>query len=369
MNIALLGFGTVGKGVYEIIRRKATSDTAAINVSHILIYEGHDEKTMDIMTYDYEEILKDPACTTVVEVIGGIEPAHTYILKALRSGRNVVTANKAVVAAHMEEFIETARENDVQFRFEASCGGGIPWIHGLMQAKRIDPISRISGIFNGTSNYILDQMMKKDLDFDVTLKAAQEAGYAEADPSADIDGIDTANKAVISSSLAFETYCRRDFPMSGIRNLKKSDLDWFRERGQSIRLMMLSTAQDDRYCCVVEPMALSVHSLEANVPDNFNLTTLIGDTIGELKFYGQGAGSLPTGNAIVSDLIAICRQEPFDVPAMSEKQFDPSLLRGDYILRANGEIGEFHDMDPVQMHEQYRLTLQEDPDAFLVRLL
>ena len=296
MNIALLGFGTVGKGVYEIIRRKASSDTAAIEVSHILIYEGHDEKTMDIMTYDYEEILKDPACTTVVEVIGGIEPAHTYILKALRSGRNVVTANKAVVAAHMEEFIETARENDVQFRFEASCGGGIPWIHGLMQAKRIDPISRISGIFNGTSNYILDQMMKKDLDFDVTLKAAQEAGYAEADPSADIDGIDTANKAVISSSLAFETYCRRDFPMSGIRNLKKSDLDWFRERGQSIRLMMLSTAQDDRYCCVVEPMARSVHSLEANVPDNFNLTTLIGDTIGELKFYGQGAGSLPTGN-------------------------------------------------------------------------
>ena len=109
MNIALLGFGTVGKGVYEIIRRKASSDTAAIEVSHILIYEGHDEKTMDIMTYDYEEILKDPACTTVVEVIGGIEPAHTYILKALRSGRNVVTANKAVVAAHMEEFIETAR--------------------------------------------------------------------------------------------------------------------------------------------------------------------------------------------------------------------------------------------------------------------
>ncbi|MFR3894318.1 MAG: hypothetical protein ACLTYJ_04270, partial [Merdibacter sp.] len=158
-------------------------------------------------------------------------------------------------------------------------------------------------------------------------------------------------------------------PRSGIRNLKKSDRDWFRERGQSIRLMMRSTAQDDRYCCVVEPMALSIHSLEANVPDNFNLTTLIGDTIGELKFYGQGAGSLPTGNAIVSDLIAICRQEPFDVPAMSEKQFDPSLLRGDYILRANGEIGEFHDMDPVQMHEQYRLTLQEDPDAFLVRLL
>ena len=156
--------------------------------------------------------------------------------------------------------------------------------------------------------------------------------------------------------------------MSGIRNLKKSDLDWFRQRGQSIRLMMLAVAQEGRYCCVVEPMALDAHSLEANVPDNFNLTTLFGDTIGELKFYGQGAGSLPTGNAIVSDLIAIARSEPFEVPQMSEKTFDSALLAGDYVLRAHGEIGEFRNMDPVQMHEQYRLTLQEDPDAFLVRL-
>ena len=166
-------------------------------------------------------ILQDPQCECIVEVMGGIEPAHTYIMKALQAKKHVVTANKAVVAAHYQEFIETAQKQQVQFRFEASCGGGIPWIHSLLQAKRIDLIQRISGIFNGTANYIIDQMVKKDLEFAVALKEAQDAGYAEADPSADIDGIDTANKAMISASLAFDIVCTRDFPISGIRHLTK----------------------------------------------------------------------------------------------------------------------------------------------------
>ena len=363
MHIGLLGFGVVGAGVYDWTRGRAD-----LTVDRVLVRSSK-PGIETISTHSIEDILNDPAIDTVVEVMGGLHPAYEYICAVIEAGKHVVTANKAVVAAYYPQLTALARQHGVALRCTAAVGGGIPWLVNLERCKRLDRVVSVGGIMNGTSNFIMDAMHASPVSFPDILKKAQDLGYAEADPSADIDGIDTANKAVISSSLAFETYCRRDFPMSGIRNLKKSDLDWFRERGQSIRLMMLSTAQDDRYCCVVEPMALSVHSLEANVPDNFNLTTLIGDTIGELKFYGQGAGSLPTGNAIVSDLIAICRQEPFDVPAMSEKQFDPSLLRGDYILRANGEIGEFHDMDPVQMHEQYRLTLQEDPDAFLVRLL
>lgn len=366
MKIAILGFGTVGRGVYEILRQRDTKNTAQLEAAHIFIRKGK-EKTLPIMQDDYEAILQDKECSCIVEVMGGIEPAHTYILQALNAGKHVVTANKAVVAAHLKEFTEAAKANHVQFRYEASCAGGIPWIHSLQQAKRIDPIDEISGIFNGTGNYIIDQMVKHHLDFDVALKQAQEAGYAEADPSADIDGIDTANKAVISASLAFDTYCCRDFPISGIRNLKKSDLDLFLSEGFSVRLMMKAVCSQDSYSCVVEPMLVADASLEAHIPDNFNLTTLHAKTLGELKLYGQGAGSLPTGNAIVSDVIAVAKQECYDEIVMTEKKYDSSLLKGNYRLRVNGTYTKHENVDPQWMHEQYRMALQKDETAFLVR--
>ena len=366
MRIAILGFGTVGKGIYDIIERKDTKDTAQLEVAYIFIRKGK-EKTLAIMEDDYEAILQDPTCSCIVEVMGGIEPAHTYILKALEAGKHVVTANKAVVAAHYKEFMETANAHHVQFRFEASCAGGIPWIHSLSQAKRIDTIKEISGIFNGTSNYIIDQMVKKELDFAVALKQAQDAGYAEADPSADIDGIDTANKAVISASIAFDILCTRDFPISGIRNLQKRDLDYFQQMGYSLRLMMLACCKDDCYACVVEPVLVDKHSLEANVPDNYNLTSLFGDALGTLKFYGQGAGSLPTGSAIIADLIAIIHGEQRDRINIQTKTYDPSLLTGDYIIREANAYHRYEHMDPVQMHACYHAILAKDPDAILVR--
>lgn len=367
MKIAILGFGTVGKGIYDIIERKDTKDTAQLEVAHIFIRKGK-EKTLPIMIDDYEAILQDPSCSCIVEVMGGIEPAHRYIMKALTAGKHVVTANKAVVAAHYKEFMETAAANHVQFRFEASCAGGIPWIHSLLQAKRIDTIKEISGIFNGTSNYIIDQMVKKQLDFSVALKQAQDAGYAEADPSADIDGVDTANKAVISASLAFDIVCTRDFPINGIRHLQKRDLDHFLQMGYSLRLMMIARSKADRYACVVEPMLIEKNSLEANVPDNYNLASLTGDSSGTLKFYGQGAGSLPTGSAIIADLIAIAHGELRDEVTMMEKSFDPSLLSGDYILRQSDTYETYKDMDPMQMHALYHDVLAKDPSALLVRI-
>ncbi len=367
MKIALLGFGTVGKGVYEILNRKDTNDTAQIEIAHILIRKGK-EKKLPIMVEDYDQILQDPQCECIVEVMGGIEPAHTYIMKALQAKKHVVTANKAVVAAHYQEFIETAQKQQVQFRFEASCGGGIPWIHSLLQAKRIDLIQRISGIFNGTANYIIDQMVKKDLEFAVALKEAQDAGYAEADPSADIDGIDTANKAMISASLAFDIVCTRDFPISGIRHLTKQDLHHFLQHGYSIRLLMHACMQKDRYACVVEPTLIKTDTLEANIPDNYNLTSLYGETLGDLKIYGQGAGALPTGNAIVSDVIAIQHKEVPDPVVLTHKTFDTSLLKGDYILRKDKQYQTYHAVDPLWMHEIYREILQEDPAAFLARI-
>lgn len=367
MKIAILGFGTVGRGVYEILQRKETNDTAQLEAAHIFIRKGK-EKTLSVMTDDLDVILEDPECRCVVEVMGGIEPAHTYILKALRKGKHVVTANKAVVAAHLEEFLETARQHQVQFRFEASCAGGIPWIRSLLQAKRIDAIRSISGIFNGTANYIIDQMVKKDLDFETALTQAQAAGYAEADPSADIDGIDTANKAMISASLAFDTICTRDFPIGGIRHLQKRDLQTFLQNGCSIRLMMEARKEEDRYAIAVVPTLIARDSLEANVPDNFNLTTLVGSTLGELKLYGQGAGALPTGNAVVSDLIAITRNEWDDAFVDHHLHYDASLLKGDYLLRENDRYQVYHDVTPQWMADRYREAMTGDAGAFWAKI-
>ncbi len=367
MKIAILGFGTVGKGVYEILTHREQEACAALEVAHIFIRKGK-AKTLAIMRDDIDEILNDPTCSLVVEVMGGIEPAHTYIVKALEAGKHVVTANKAVVAAHFEEFHACAAKHQVQFRYEASCGGGIPWLHALLQAKRIDAIHSISGILNGTSNYIIDQMVKHALDFDTALAQAQQAGYAEADPSADIDGIDTANKAMISASLAFDTLCIRDFPTCGTRRLQKSDLQLFLQKGCSVRLMMQACCQEDRYACVVEPMLLAKDTLEANVPDNFNLTTLTAKTLGELKLYGQGAGALPTGNAVVSDLIAIAKGEQNPPLQLTARRFDDTLLQGDYLLRQNGQFHTYHNVTPTWMHALYREVLQQDETAFLIRV-
>ncbi len=177
MNIAILGFGTIGSGVYEIIEHATTPETKALHVTHILIRKGK-PKTLPYMCDDIETILNDPALDVVVETMGGLEPAHTYILQALQAGKHVVTANKAVVAAYVKEFHECASENDVNFYYEASTGGGIPWIQGLEKALRIDQVNRIHGIFNGTSNFILDHMQRYQATFDEVLKEAQHLGYA-----------------------------------------------------------------------------------------------------------------------------------------------------------------------------------------------
>jgi len=200
MNIAILGYGTVGKGVYEIVK-KASGKTECLHVSHILIRKNK-ERILPEMTDDMGEIVNDSHLDVVVEAIGGIEPAHKYILNALNHKKHVITANKAVIALYLKEFTEAARANGVKFYFEASVGGGIPWIQGLEKALRIDQVSSIEGIFNGTSNFILDQMSKRGQSFSQVLKEAQKLGYAEADPSADIDGIDVANKLSISAEFA-----------------------------------------------------------------------------------------------------------------------------------------------------------------------
>lgn len=274
MNVALLGHGTVGRGVVQIIE----SSVPTLKVTRIL--ELPDRCTEPRMTSNFDDIANDPEITAVVECMGGLEPAHTYILRALDAGKSVVTSNKAVVAAYFQEFVEHAAKSGARLFIEATCGGGIPWIASILKAKRIDKISAISGIMNGTTNYIIEKMRDDAVDFDVALAEAQRLGYAERDPTADIDGIDVKNKTIIGTSVAFGCACQKDIPTTGIRNLKIADLTFLESRGYVVKLLGRATQQDGRYAAAVEPVCMPLRTLEADVPSNFNLVTLDGATIG-----------------------------------------------------------------------------------------
>lgn len=334
MKIALLGYGTVGRGVDEIVRTRVPS----VEVARILELPGR--LTDPRMTSSFDEIVSDPAIELVVECMGGVEPARTYITAALAAGKHVVTSNKAVVAAHFAEFADAARAGGAGLYIEAAVGGGIPWIASVEKVRRIDEVTSFSGIMNGTTNYIVDAMRRHGADFDEVLAEAQRLGYAERDPSADVDGIDVLNKTIISASVAFDVACERNLPASGIRNLRASDLALFAARGRTVKLLGRGVCRDGRYAAAVEPVAVAADSLEASVPSNFNLVTLEGTTVGELKFYGQGAGSLPTGNAIVQDVLDCAtgaRRPAYDFTR--PLSYDPALLRGDYVFRTEAALG------------------------------
>lgn len=337
MNIAILGYGTIGSGVKEILDNAVTTHTKQLHISHILIRKGK-QKTHPCMCDDIQTILQDTTCDLVVETLGGLEPAHTYILQALQSGKHVVSANKAVIAKYLKEFSECAKNHNVKIYYEATTGGGIPWIEGLAKAMRIDEIDRIHGIFNGTSNYILDHMQRYGSDFHEVLAIAQQLGYAEADPSADIDGYDIVNKLRISASLAYDYHIPDTFPVFGIRNITKKDVSYFKTLKRAVRFIAKTRRHQTHYGCVVEPVLFHVESLESNTQDNFNLITLHGNTIGDLKFFGQGAGKLPTANAIVQDIIDILEDVQHLCPTLHNvMQYDETLCLRDYIVRASKE--------------------------------
>ena len=332
MKIAILGHGTVGRGVDEII----TNRLEEVEVARIL--ELPDRLTDERMTSDYSQIVGDPSIDLVVECMGGLEPAHTFIMDALAAGKSVVTSNKAVVAAYFEEFARQARTSGASLLIEASVGGGIPWIASIEKARRIDEVISFYGIMNGTTNDIVDAMVKEGADFEDVLRRAQELGYAERDPSADIDGIDVKNKTIISASVAFDVACTSDFPVTGIRTLTKADLDALRKLGRGVKLLGRGVMEKGSYAVAVEPVAVPLDSLEANVPSNFNLVTFDATTVGELKFYGQGAGMLPTGNAMVQDVLdfAAGRRPSYDFS--SDLAYDPTLLTSDYVFRTKADV-------------------------------
>lgn len=313
INVAVLGYGVVGSGVVEIIKKNYLSISKRagkeIVVKRILdIRDFPDSPNKDIITKNVDDIFNDSDIKVIVETIGGITVAYEFTKRALRQGIHVISSNKELVATHGPELLKLARENSVNYLFEASVGGGIPIIRPLNRCLAANEINSIFGILNGTTNYILTQMKKEGKEFDVALKEAQEKGYAEADPTADVEGHDACRKIAILSSIAYGQFVDyKKVYTEGITKITPIDIKYAESMNSTIKLIGMSERINGMIATKVSPVIVeSTHPL-AGVEDVFNAILLTGDAIGEAMFYGRGAGKLPTASAVVADVIEVVK--------------------------------------------------------------
>jgi len=315
IKIALLGAGTVGSGVIQALSMNADiiagRSGAYIEIKKILVRDAKKQRPEVngiLLTDNFDEILDDEEISIVVEVMGGLSPARDYMLRSMAAGKHVVTANKDVIAQHLSELYTAANENTVDFLYEASVGGGIPIIKPLKECLTANKISEIMGVINGTTNYMLTKMTEKHISYDAVLRRAQEKGYAEANPTADVDGLDAARKAAILASLAFDTVIEfEDVSVEGISHITEDDIEYGLNLGYVIKLLAVGRNTDDGIDVRVHPVFLpKMHPL-ASVNGVFNAVFVRGDVIGDAMFYGRGAGALPTASAVVADIIEVVR--------------------------------------------------------------
>lgn len=356
MKIAILGFGVVASGAYEVLEK------SGFKVKKVLDIRPHPELG-DVLTSNYDEILNDKEIGVVAEAIGGLEPAHTFVVKAIKAGKSVVSSNKHLICTYYDELHALAKENGVSLCYTSSAGGGIPWLYNLKRSVRCDNVYKISGIMNGTTNFILDAMITDGRDFDEVLKEAQSLGYAEANPSADIDGLDTARKTSISSSIAFDTVIKEsDVDVFGMRSIKRCDIDYITKKlGKTVRYLGYGVKTDDTVSVFVEPTILEKGTLEANVNKNFNMISLCGESVGTLSFYGQGAGKYPTGNAMAQDIIDILNGNAPLVYNPKNVKTDNSVYKRKYYIRtSSGIASDIFDTEEVKDNTRYILTKETD---------
>ena len=310
INVAILGYGTVGSGVFEVLNENKGSISRRagqeLHVKYVLDLRDFPGQPVEkVLVHDYEQIVSDPEVDIVVEVMGGVEPAYTFVKKALLAGKNVCTSNKALVAKHGRELMDIAKEKSINFLFEASCGGGIPIIRVINSSLTGDEIDEVTGILNGTTNYMLYKMSTEGCEFDTVLKEAQQKGYAEADPTADVEGYDACRKIAILSSLAYERYFDfEDIYTEGITKITPEDMEYAAKLGRTIKLLGTSRRLADGTCyAMVAPFMLGQNSPLYSVNDVFNAVFVHGNVLGDAMFYGSGAGKLPTASAVVADVV------------------------------------------------------------------
>ena len=315
IKIGLLGLGTVGTGVYKLIGRRADSMEktigAELEIKKILVHNMNKKRDgidPSLLTDDWREIIEDDEIQIVVEVMGGMEPAKTIILEALRAGKNVVSANKDLIAEEGRILLDTAQENGKDFLFEAAVAGGIPIIRPLKQCLAANEISDVLGIVNGTTNYILTKMFEDGMEFEDALRQAQELGYAEADPTADVEGLDAGRKAAIMASIAFHSrVVFSDVYTEGITKITAADIEYAREFDSVIKLLGVARSTETGIEVGVYPMMIGKDHPLASVRDSFNAVFIHGDAVDDAMFYGRGAGEMPTASAVVGDVIDAAR--------------------------------------------------------------
>ncbi|OGX06149.1 MAG: hypothetical protein A3G87_02090 [Omnitrophica bacterium RIFCSPLOWO2_12_FULL_50_11] len=348
LKIGLLGLGQVGKGVYSILRSKradlARKCGTSLRIVKIAVRNPAKRRgvrpSRHQLTADAHQVVRDPSVDVVVELIGGINPAKELIREALRTNKDVVTANKALLAEHGRQLFREAQKRGRHLLFEASVGGGIPVIKVVREGLIANRIRSIRSIINGTSNYILTQMSKSHLDFKEALALAREKGYAEADPTLDVEGTDAAHKLTILASLVFGGWIRfRDIYVDGISRIRSEDISFAEEFGYAIKLLAIAKKTPSGVEAQVRPTLLPKSHVLSSVNGSYNAVLMSGDEVGEILLYGRGAGSLPTGSAVVSDLADLARMRlggihhPFHMDFRSLPVRNVALLSSRYYLR------------------------------------
>lgn len=356
VKIGILGLGNVGRGVWKIlntnkeeIRRRSGYD---IEIAKILVRDVEKNRGIDVprevLTVNPDDILEDDSIKIVIEVIGGINPAKEYILKAMKNKKHVVTANKMLLATEGDELFNAAEEEGVMFYYEASVAGGIPIIHAINESLTANKIEQLIGIINGTTNYILTKMTLEKMDFKAALKEAQEKGFAEADPTSDIEGYDAMYKLAILSSLSFGTKINvKDIYREGITKIEPIDIEFAKEFGYVIKLISIVKETETGLEMRVHPAMIPERHPLASVNDSFNAIFIKGNAVGDIMLYGRGAGDLPTGSAVVADVISILRGN-VDLSAIST-------------VKKNFRNRKINSMDQTISEYYVRITVRDLP--------
>ncbi len=315
IHVAVLGYGTVGSGVVEVIETNKADinkkSGAELNVKYILdLRDFPGDPYENKVVHDFNMILEDPEVSIICETMGGNEPAYTFSKKALMAGKSVCTSNKELVANHGPELLQIARENHCNYLFEASVGGGIPIIRPLNYSLTAEKIDAITGILNGTTNYILTKMDKEGADFEDVLKEAQDKGYAERNPEADVEGYDACRKiAILSSLMTGKNVNYEDIYTEGITKITAADFKYAKKMNRSVKLLAMSKETEDGFFAMVSPCMIPTEHPLYSVNDVFNAVFVHGNMLGDSMYYGRGAGKLPTASAVVSDVVDCARHQ------------------------------------------------------------
>lgn len=376
VKIAILGYGTVGSGIFEVIKRnqlivnKKAADE--IDIKYVLdLREFPGDPVEAVLVHDFEVIINDPEVSVICETMGGLKPAYDFTKRALEKGKSVCTSNKELVATYGAQLIRIAKENNCNYLFEASVGGGIPIIRPLNYCLTPEKIEGITGILNGTTNYILTKMASQGADFNDVLKEAQEKGYAEKDPTADIEGHDPCRKIAILSSLMYgKSVDYKDIQTEGITKITSVDFEYAKKLDYSIKLLATSCEHEGEYYALVAPFMIRKDCPLAFVNDVFNAVYVKGNMLDDTMYYGRGAGKLPTASAVVSDVIDCARHLGKSVMCFWDEEkvtlSDNDRLPRRFFIRFRGSVSESLAKIEAEFGKVQVTTLEQYPGEFAV---